>query len=62
MYFQLDRDFINADDFLIGDIRVEGQRHLMFSTPFQQRLLKQAKRWFIDGTFKVCRNNIEIHV
>lgn len=51
--FQVDREFLQCDEFLIGDVRVDTERHFIFSTPFQLRLLRQAKRWFMDGTFKV---------
>ena len=52
--FTLDTDFLQCDDFLIGDLRPDGQRHLMFATQFQLQLLRRAKRWFMDGTFKVA--------
>ncbi|KAK3083417.1 hypothetical protein FSP39_022105 [Pinctada imbricata] len=51
--FTLDLDFINSPEFLIGDLRTEdGHRHLIFSSPFQRRILRQSRRWFMDGTFK----------
>jgi hypothetical protein len=50
---QIDTDFLKCEDFLIGDVGVEGARHLLFSTPFQLEILKRSKRWFMDGTFKV---------
>ncbi|CAG2207690.1 unnamed protein product [Mytilus edulis] len=52
-YFKLDTDYLQCDNFLIKDIRVDGQRHSVFSTPGQLQLLKYAKKWFCDGTFKV---------
>ncbi|CAG2249716.1 unnamed protein product [Mytilus edulis] len=52
-YFKLDTDYLQCDNFLIKDIRVDDQRHSVFSTPGQLQLLKYAKKWFCDGTFKV---------
>lgn len=51
--FQLDVDFLKCQDFLVADLRVGAHRHLVFATQFQRNLLKHAKRWFMDGTFKV---------
>jgi hypothetical protein len=48
----LNQEFLKAEDFLIADVRVGEQRHLLFVTPFQLRVLRQTKRWFMDGTFK----------
>ena len=42
-------------DFVLDDIRIDGARHLLLATPSQLSHLKQAKRWFIDGTFKLVR-------
>ncbi|CAG2231224.1 unnamed protein product [Mytilus edulis] len=53
---RLDTDYLQCDNFLIEDIRVDGQRHLVFSTPGQLQLLKYAKKWFCDGTFKVMKD------
>ncbi len=44
---------MEADDFLIGDVRVDTQRHLLFAAETQRNLLKDANRWYIDGTFRV---------
>ena len=51
--FHLDQNFLKCVNFLLVDIRVGGQRHLVIVTPFQRQLLSKAKRWFLDGTFKV---------
>ncbi|XP_060569423.1 uncharacterized protein LOC132727853 [Ruditapes philippinarum] len=53
--FTLSRDFIKADEFLVDDIRVGEERHMMFATAAQLSHLQTARRWFIDGTFKVVR-------
>lgn len=42
-------------DFLRGDIRVDDARHLLFATDTQMKLLSTAKRWYVDGTFKLIR-------
>ncbi|XP_055998163.1 uncharacterized protein LOC125669439 isoform X2 [Ostrea edulis] len=49
----IDTDYLQCRDFLVGDIRVDEGRHLIFSTPNQLRILQQARRWFCDGTFKI---------
>ena len=45
--------------FLRGDILVgpEGrqQRHLIFATKKQLRLLRAMKRWYLDGTFRLVK-------
>ncbi|VDH91609.1 Hypothetical predicted protein [Mytilus galloprovincialis] len=53
---KLDTDYLQCDNFLIEDIRVDDQRHLVFSTPGQLQLLKYAKKWFCDGTFKIMKD------
>ena len=42
-------------DFLLEDISIEGERHILFATTIQLRLLESAKTWFVDGTFKLMR-------
>ncbi|XP_069138834.1 uncharacterized protein [Argopecten irradians] len=49
---RLNRDFLQCDNFLVADISADNQRHLIFATEFQLRILRQAKQWFLDGTFK----------
>ncbi|XP_069105150.1 uncharacterized protein [Argopecten irradians] len=49
----VDVEFLQCGDFLIGDLRVDDQRHLIFATPQQLQILKHARRLFCDGTFKI---------
>jgi hypothetical protein len=51
--FQIDSGFIDSDNFLVADLKTDNQRHFVFATPFQLGILRNAKRWYIDGTFKV---------
>ena len=55
-----DLDFIYNEDyipgFLVGDIKVNEHRHLMFASDQQLDFLKKAKAWYVDGTFKVVRH------
>ena len=55
MTFQIDYNYIKADQFLIGDVTVDSARHLLFSTKVQLQHLSKCKRWFVDGTFKVVK-------
>lgn len=53
-----DLDFVLTPDqtppgFLQGDVRVGKGRHLIFATDQQAKLLLKARRWYVDGTFKV---------
>ncbi|XP_052229252.1 uncharacterized protein LOC127843607 [Dreissena polymorpha] len=50
---EVDADFINSDEFLEKDIQFHARRHFVFATAYQLDILRQAKRWFVDGTFKV---------
>ena len=51
--FAYDSNFI--PDFLVGDIKINEKRHLLFASPQQLQLLSKAKTWYLDGTFKVVR-------
>ena len=44
-----------CDQFLIGDVIVDAARHIMFGSPTQLQILQNARRWYIDGTFKIVR-------
>jgi len=50
--FQLDHAVIPAN-FFRREVKVDERRHLIFATDSQLDLLVQARRWYIDGTFKV---------
>ena len=52
--FILHQGFI-PDDFLLKDIRLDGARHVLFSTPEQLTVLDGAKTWYLDGTFKLVK-------
>ena len=43
-------------EFKCADIRVRSQRHLMFATKQQREFLANAKSWYIEVTFKLCRH------
>ncbi|KAK3869742.1 hypothetical protein Pcinc_024970 [Petrolisthes cinctipes] len=55
MTFQIDYDYIKADEFLIGEVTVDSARHLLFSTKVQLQHLSKFKRWFMDGAFKLVK-------
>ncbi|KAK3612036.1 hypothetical protein CHS0354_021714 [Potamilus streckersoni] len=48
----LDENFINAPDFLVADIRVDGERHFLLATEYQLGLLREAKLWYMDEILK----------
>ena len=47
-FLQKDTEFLKAASFLIGDVRVDGARHLLFATDTQLKLLRETRRWFLD--------------
>lgn len=50
--FHLAENFL-PPDFLQRDITVDNARHLLFATTPQLDVLKKAKTWYMDGTFKI---------
>lgn len=52
---QLDIDNLDqiAPDFYKKDVIVGNNRHLIFYTDHQLKLLAKAKTWYIDGTFRI---------
>ncbi|KAL8566813.1 hypothetical protein ACOMHN_052211 [Nucella lapillus] len=52
--FDLAMDHVPAE-FEMADITVGTRRHLLFFTQHQLDLLKTARRWFVDATFKVVK-------
>ena len=39
----------------MDDLVLDGARHIVFGTQRQLDLLRQAKMWYMDGTFKVVK-------
>ncbi|XP_053388883.1 uncharacterized protein LOC128551944 [Mercenaria mercenaria] len=40
--FEVNLEYLQCDDFLVDDITFEGQRHFVFSTPYQLELLRNG--------------------
>lgn len=59
LYFQIDQRFLGCEEFIQGDVRVENERHILLAAPLQKELLKTAKNWYLDGTFKIIRRLFE---
>ena len=58
LHFDLDMEFMERtegipDNFLQGDIDLGTARHIVFASDEQLKLMKKAKTWYIDATFKV---------
>lgn len=43
------------DSFLQAEVVADIARHIILATPAMLQLLGRAKRWYIDGTFKIIR-------
>ena len=54
--FQLQKDHIPPNLKLRKDICVDGERHIVFASDEQIELLRNAKTWYVDGTFKAARD------
>lgn len=52
--FELDINHIPAD-FLLEDLHLNGERHILFATKKQLQLLSKAKTWYVDATFKIVK-------
>jgi len=48
-------DYIPSN-FVVDDVVIDQQRHLLFATPLQLQLLARAETWYVDGTFKVVKS------
>ena len=53
-YIVIDKSSI-PEHFLRADVETHGGRHVIFATEEQLAKLTEAKRWYVDGTFKLCR-------
>ena len=54
MDFELLDDYVPLQ-FLRGDVRKNGTRHLIFATGAQLEFLTNAKTWYVNTTFKVIK-------
>ncbi|KAK3101191.1 hypothetical protein FSP39_001639 [Pinctada imbricata] len=51
--FDIDHTFLRDSNFFRGDLHVDSARHIIFASDAQLRILNLARRWYVDGTFKV---------
>ena len=54
VHFEVDEAFISRD-FLRSTVTVGQKKHFIFATDTMLTLLKLAKTWYMDGTFKVVK-------
>ncbi|XP_021363128.1 uncharacterized protein LOC110456619 [Mizuhopecten yessoensis] len=54
--FEIDHGFLRCPELIIGDVHVDNQRHILFATEQQLSLLRQSRRWYLDGTFEVRKD------
>ncbi len=52
--FELDPNY-TPKEFFRKKVNVGFERHLIFATNKQLELMKKAKKWYVDGTFKLVR-------
>ena len=58
LHFEIDHDFLGSEQFVVFDLHLGRERHIAFATEQQLAVLKTARRWFMDGTFKVKMQTI----
>ena len=54
LMFEISEESIPAD-LLKADVCIQSKQHLVFATRQQLQQLVKAKNWYVDGTFKLCR-------
>ena len=56
--FKIDKDFLTSrtPSFFQKTVKVGEQRHRIFFTPAQKKILSKAKRWYVDATFKIVKD------
>ena len=64
--FVLEQRGIELANFFRGEVTVKKARHFIFVTNTQLKFMSEAYAWYIDGTFKICRDPVKqlltIHV
>ena len=55
--FQLEKRFLpDVPNFYRGEVYTKEGRHLIFFSDLQLKYLKDAKAWYVDGTFKIVKD------